>query len=202
MSPRPNVSAERKSQIVSAAVDVFSEKGFDEARMDDIATKTGLSKGTLYLYFKNKDDLIMAILNRIFQQEFTQMEALNRPDLSAAEVIRQFTRLMSSEISALVRLLPIIYQFLALAFRNRHVQGALRQYLRQYINFLIPIIQRGVEAGEFRAVDPGEVAVAMGAIIEGTGLLWVYDHAAIDLERHIQTGINLLLEGILVKASA
>lgn len=199
MSPRPNVSAERKSQIVSAAVEVFTEKGFDEARMDDIALKTGLSKGTLYLYFKNKDDLIMAILDRIFQQEFSKLERLNRVELSAVEAIREFTQLMASEVNALLRLIPIFYQFLALAFRSRYVQSALQRYLNRYINFLIPIIQRGIDSGEFRAVDPDEVAVAMGAIIEGTILLWVYDRNAIDPERHIQSGIQLLLEGIMVR---
>ena len=67
MSPRPNVTDERTSQIINAAEDVFTKKGFDEARMDDIAEQTGLSKGTLYNYFKSKDDLIIAILDRIFQ---------------------------------------------------------------------------------------------------------------------------------------
>ncbi|MGE5224173.1 MAG: TetR/AcrR family transcriptional regulator [Omnitrophica WOR_2 bacterium] len=201
MSPRPDVSDERKSQIVGAAVEVFTEKGFDEARMDDIAEKTGLSKGTLYLYFKNKDDLIMAILDRIFQQEFSKLERLNRGDLSAVEAVRDFTQLMASEIGALLRLIPIIYQFLALAFRNRYVQHALQQYLNRYMDFLIPLIQRGIDAGEFRAVDPREVAIAIGAIVEGTILLWVYDRKAIDPERHIQSGIHLLLEGILVRVS-
>lgn len=198
MSPRPNVSDERKSQIVNAAVEVFTEKGFDEARMDDIALKTGLSKGTLYLYFKNKNDLIMAILDRIFQLEFRKLERLNQEELSAVEEIHAFAQLMAREISALLLLIPIIYQFLALAFRNRYVQSALQQYLNRYLDFLIPIIQRGIASGEFRAVDPREVAVAMGAIIEGTSLLWVYDRDAINPEHHIQSGINLLLEGLMV----
>ena len=73
MSPRPDVSDERKSQIINAAEGVFTKKGFDEARMDDIAEETGLSKGTLYLYFKSKDDLIIAILDRMFQREFKQL---------------------------------------------------------------------------------------------------------------------------------
>ena len=201
MTPRPNVSDERKSQIVSAAIEVFTEKGFDEARMDDIAEKTGLSKGTLYLYFDNKNELIMAILDRIFQREFRQLESLIREGTNTVDVLRDFTQLMSREIGALLRLIPVIYQFLALAFRNHYVQHALQLYLNQYLDFLIPIIQRGIDSGELRAVDPREVAIAMGAIIEGTVLLWVYDRDAINPERHIQSGINLLLEGIMVRGS-
>jgi AcrR family transcriptional regulator len=198
MAPRPNVSDERKSQIVSAAIEVFTEKGFDEARMDDIAEKTGLSKGTLYLYFDNKNELIMAILERIFQREFRQLESLIREGTNTIDVLRDFTQLMYSEIGALLRLIPVIYQFLALAFRNDYVQRALQLYLNQYLDFLIPIIQRGIDSGELRAVDPREVAIAMGAIIEGTVLLWVYDRDAINPERHVRSGINLLLEGIMV----
>ena len=58
MAPKPDVSEERKQQILEAASEVFSQKGFDNARMEDIAEQTGLSKGSLYLYFKSKDDLI------------------------------------------------------------------------------------------------------------------------------------------------
>ena len=54
MSPRPDVSKERKQQILDAAEDVFTRKGLDNARMDDIAKRTGLSKGSLYWYFKSK----------------------------------------------------------------------------------------------------------------------------------------------------
>src|ERR671923_115913 len=115
MSPRPNVSDERKSQILNAAEGVFTKKGFDEARMDDIAEQTSLSKGTLYLYFKSKDELIIAILDRMFQGEFSRLENLNQDGLSATEAIWKMTDLLVNDILRLVRLIPIIYQFIALA---------------------------------------------------------------------------------------
>ena len=84
MSPRPDVSDERKNQILNAAEQVFTKKGLDLARMDDIAEETGLSKGTLYLYFKSKEELIIAILDRIFQGLFKQMEQRKDNELSAS----------------------------------------------------------------------------------------------------------------------
>ena len=146
MSPRPDVSDERKSQILNAAEEVFTEKGFDQARMDDIAGQTGLSKGTLYLYFKSKDDLIIAILDRLFQREFRQMEKLIVADKTARACVEEFTDLATRDISAMLRLLPIFYQFLALAFRNKYVQHALKQYLNRFLDVLIPIIQRGIDS--------------------------------------------------------
>jgi AcrR family transcriptional regulator len=196
MSPRPNVSDERKVQILNAAEDVFTKKGFDEARMDDIAEETGLSKGTLYLYFKSKDDLIIAILDRLFQREFKQLENLNQDGLSATDAMWKLTDMITKDILGLIRLIPIVYEFLALAFRNKYVQQALKKYINRYLGILIPIIQRGIDSGEFRQVDAREVAIAGSAIIEGTLLLWAYDKTLVEPEVHIRSGIKLLLEGV------
>lgn len=196
MSPRPNVSDERKIQIIKAAEDVFTNKGFDDASMNDIAEETGLSKGTLYLYFKSKDDLIVAILDRIVMSEFKRLENLNTADMSATAAIWKLTDLLTKDILGLMRLIPIIYQFLALAFRNKYVQLALKKYINHYLDILEPIIQHGIDSGEFRQVNPREAAIAMGAIIEGTLLLWVYDKTMVKPEQHIHSGMKLLLEGI------
>jgi len=200
MSPRPNVTDERTSQIINAAEDVFTKKGFNEARMDDIAEETGLSKGTLYLYFKSKDDLIIAILDRMFQREFKQLENLNQDEMSATDAIWKITDLLTKEILGMLPLIPIVYQFLALAFRNKYVQKALKKYINHYLDILTPIIQRGIDSGEFRNVDAREVAIAMGALIEGTLLLWVYDKTAVEPEYHIKSGLKLLLEGVQAHA--
>src|SRR5512146_1921013 len=108
MTPRPNVSDERKSQIINAAEEVFTRKGFEEARMDDIAEETGLSKGTLYLYFKSKDDLILSILDRIFQLDFRRLEKLNQPDMSAREVLLSLIEVIAQDAARIRRLLPIL----------------------------------------------------------------------------------------------
>lgn len=201
MSPRPNVSNERKTQIINAAEDVFTQKGFDEARMDDIAEETGLSKGTLYLYFKSKDDLIIAILDRMFQREFRQFENLDLNEQSAVETIWKITDLLTTDILRMLRLIPIVYQFLALAFRNKYIQTALKKYVSHYLDILIPIIQRGIDSGEFRQLDARETAIAMGAVMEGTLLLWVYDKSLIDPAQHIHSGMKLLLEGVQARSS-
>lgn len=196
MSPRPDVSDERKKQILNAAEQVFTKKGLDLARMDDIAEETGLSKGTLYLYFKSKEELIIAILDRIFQGLFKQMEQRKDNELSAAEAISQFTEEAIRDYKIMLRLMPVAYEFLALAFRNTTVQKALKQYFHHYMQALVPIIQRGIDSGELRPVDAREAAIAAGAIYEGTILLWVYDSSMVDVEHHIRSSIKLLLEGI------
>ena len=199
MSPKPDVSEERKDQIMNAAEQVFSQKGFSNARMDDIAEETGLSKGTLYLYYKSKDDLIIAILDRLFQREFRAFENLDLASMSAAEAIWLFADTTIKDMKIMLRLLPITYEFMGLAFRNKLVQKTFKAYLNYYLDLLIPIIQQGIDSGEFRPADAKEVAIAMGAIMEGTLLLWVYDKSLIEPEKHLRSGMKLLLEGVQAK---
>ena len=199
MSPKPDVSEERKDQIMNAAEDVFTRKGFSDARMDDIAEETGLSKGTLYLYYKSKDDLIISILDRIFQREFRVFENLDFASMSATEAIWTFTETTSKDVKMMMRLLPITYEFMGLAFRNKFVQKTFKAYLNHYLDILTPIVQHGIDTGEFRRADAKEIAIAMGAIMEGTLLLWVYDNSLIEPEKHLRSGMKLLLEGIQAK---
>lgn len=196
MSPRPDVSEERKAQIIGAAEDVFTQKGFDQARMEDIAEQTGLSKGTLYLYFKSKDELIIAILDRIFQREFRMLETMEVPESSAADSILKFVDAVTKDIKIMLRLMPITFEFMGLAFRNKFVQQAFKTYFNRYIDMLLPIIQRGIDTGEFRKVDAYEVAIAAGAVIEGTILLWVYDKSKVEPDKHIRVGMRFLLDGL------
>lgn len=199
MSPKPDVSEERKGQIMNAAEEVFTQKGFDNARMDDIAEETGLSKGTLYLYYKSKNDLIIAILDRIFQREFKALATLDLSQTSATDAIWEYVDTVSKDVKIMLRLTPITFEFMGLAFRNKFVQKAFKAYFNRYMDILIPIIQHGIDTGEFRKTDAYEVAIAAGAVMEGTILLWVYDKSKVNPEKHIRSGMKLLLEGVKAK---
>ncbi|MCU0463299.1 MAG: TetR/AcrR family transcriptional regulator, partial [Anaerolineae bacterium] len=61
----PITQKERREQILQAARTVFAQRGLAEARMDDIAQVSGLGKGTLYLYYKTKDDLVVGLLEAL-----------------------------------------------------------------------------------------------------------------------------------------
>ncbi len=197
MPPRPDVSRERNEQILEAATQVFAEKGFYKARMDDIAAQAGLSKGALYLYFKSKDAIITALLDRLFRHEMRDLSALQRAEGSARERLLRFAEAIIADLHAWLRLIPVAYEFLGLIFRNKTVQGAFRQYLRAYMDLCVPIIEEGIANGEFAPRNPQDVALALAALLEGSILLWVYDSERVDLEHNIRSGVDILLEGIV-----
>jgi AcrR family transcriptional regulator len=195
MSPRPDVSEERTDQILDAASEVFVEKGFQKARMDDIAEKSGLSKGAIYWYFKSKDDIVFGIFDRLFTREAQELEVLISSKETASSRLITYTERVIKDVNRLLRFAPIAFEFLSLAFRHKFFQNAFKRYLSNHMEILIPIIQQGIESGEFHDLDPSEAAIAVGALFEGTLALWVYNNHLVEPEHHIRVGIQLLIDG-------
>jgi AcrR family transcriptional regulator len=200
MSPRTDISIERKSQILDAATAVFARKGFYEASMDDIVDESGLSKGALYWYFKSKDQIISALLDRLFEPELEELRALGNAEGSARARVLEFAALTAREMKRMTRIIPLTYEFYALAFRNPAVRKKLREFLREYIRNLIPLIEQGMARGEFRQTDAAQIATALAAAGEGTLLLWVYDPKGIDLDQQLVAGMQFILDGIAANA--
>jgi len=196
MSPRPDVSAERKKQILDAAMIVFSRKGFHQARMDDIVRQSGLSKGTIYWYFSSKNEIITTILGDLFEREFSNLREIQNEEGSASERLLKFMRISLTDLMPMLKHMPLTYEFYAFALREETVRNTLKEYFRSYVALLIPIIQQGIDSGEFRAINAGEAAIVAGAIIEGTILLWVYDSETVDLDRCMEMGFQLFLNGL------
>jgi AcrR family transcriptional regulator len=198
MSPRPNVSEERKNQILEAAIAVFARLGFRSARMDDVAEQAGLSKGALYLYYKSKDAIIAALLNYFFTQEFKRLQTLVETEQggSVTDQAMAFAHQLAQAMQWMRRLMPIAFEFYALAGRNQEVRHSLKQYYQDYCRVLARLIERGIEQGEFRAVDAQATATTLVALYEGLALLFFVDPEAIHWEDQIITSMRLLLQGL------
>jgi len=196
MTPRPDVSEERRNQILDAATEVFTQKGFQKARMDDIVERAKLSKGTLYWYFKSKDEIILGIFDRIFGDDLPVLKLLAEENQPAMERLHAYLNQNIRSLKWMLGFAPLSLEFLSLAFRHKYFREAFQRYLERHLELLVSIIQQGIDSGEFRAADAEEVAITLSAIFEGTILLWVYDSTRIDPEAHIRSGVDMLLEGI------
>ncbi len=199
MPPKNDVSEERKSQILNAAMETFSELGFHKARMSDIAETSGLSKGSLYWYFDSKDSIILNLLEKFFEPELKDLRALLTDNRSAENRLEIYVDRVSIDMVTMVKWMPLIHDFIALAFRKEQVRKAISRYYQRHLEILLSLIQQGMDAGEFQAENAMEASIAIGSIMEGTVLLWIYDPAQIDIKYHLKTNINLLLQGLRTK---
>jgi AcrR family transcriptional regulator len=199
MAPRPDVSEERRTQIVESAIKVFAREGFADARMEDVASESGLSKGLLYWYFKSKEEIIIAIADLLFSGEFRRMEQLSAEGLTAHASLDSFLDIFIDDLRGMLKVAPVIYEFYALAFRNTVVRRVMQKYLRRFLAIMQPIIQRGMDNGEFASGDSLQTAIAIGAALEGTLLLWAYAPNMVQPEAQLRAAMALLLAGLEFK---
>lgn len=196
MSPRADVSEERKAQILEAARKTFSERGFHNTRMSDIAEETGLSKGALYWYFESKDAIILSLLRKVFEPELQGFKALLEDDRSAEQRLMIYAERGAEDIQNMLAWMPLLYEFLVLAFRRGNIKKYISSFYQSNMNMLENLIQQGMDSGEFQATSAQDGAIAMGSIIEGTLMLWMYDPEKIDIKNQIIRNTQILLQGL------
>ena len=201
MSPRPDVSEERKTQILTAATKVFSNHGFANARMDDIVAESGLSKGALYWYFDSKDAIIVSILDQIFDYETAHVREILEIEDSAKAKLEVFVDTTIKDLEKMKPMMPIFFDFWSLSVRKKTIKLAIKRYYQNFLDLIEPIIEEGIKKGEFRTVEVKETAVALGAIYEGTILFYLYFSDTINIEKQFRTNLDLILKGLLRNSS-
>jgi len=172
----------RPQQIIEAALEVFGGCGLAKSRLQDIADRAGVSKGTIYLYFPNKEELFREMVRQtavaaIENAEKTITRGTPTEQLCAA--MRGYWNFVRSPVfSTIYRLvLGELHQFPDLAefYADEVVSRGLR--------FLSAIIGRGVETGEFREIEPMIAARMLVALTVMNGI-WRDEHTGVPLLCH------------------
>ena len=173
---------DRPEQIITAALQVFGECGLANARLQDIAERAGVSKGTIYLYFPNKEELFREMIRK------TAVAAIERTEQAVShgtptEQLMAFMKgywqfVRTPVFSTLYRLvLGELHQFPDLAKFYAH------EVVSRGLKLLSGIIRRGTDTGEFREIDPAVAARMLVALVVMNGI-W----------RDEQTGVPLLAD--------
>ncbi len=144
----------RPQEIVEAALSVFSERGFAAARLDDVAARAGVSKGTLYLYFPNKEELFKAVVRAAIVPNIEMAERLLAENRDSSFAILEkllaimATRILRTKAGAIPKLI--------IAEAGNFPDLARFYYdevIRRAFALLSAVLARGVESGEFRPLD-------------------------------------------------
>jgi AcrR family transcriptional regulator len=192
----PRRADDRSDQILDAASRVFARLGLGQARMDDVAAESRLGKGTLYLYFRSKDQLIDALVARLIGIYTRRLAAIRSSGGTASERLATFVDEYVGEIVRLAPLSPVIVEVYARAARHATVRELLRRYFTGFRGELAGLIGDGVASGEFRATDPDAVAVALTGQLEGLALLWLLDRDHVDIVEIARQALRLLIAGL------
>jgi TetR/AcrR family transcriptional regulator, repressor for uid operon len=179
MCPRvtDQYKTEVKEKIVQAAITTFSKYGYDKTRMDDIAKSAKLGKGTLYLYFKSKEELFYAISENSIKELKEQLSKLfsKKEDLvqDAEKFYDQYRNLIhdSEKVS---------FEMIAESSRNPKLRKALYEQRMKVYDIVIDYLRRQIEKGFFRKdMDVNAIASGLVALYDGltiSKLLGISEH--------------------------
>ena len=143
-------AAERRNAILKAALDEFSERGFAAARLDDVARRAGVAKGTIYLYFKDKEALFQELVRFQIGPVVGALEAVLASDLPLAVIVEHALDIFVREIYGTHR-----KQVLRLIISEGPRFPALAEF---YYREVLAHILKAVRARLARAVERGEIA--------------------------------------------
>ena len=200
MPPRPDVSEERKAQIYQAALTCFNRKGYHRTTMDDIVAESGLSKGSLYWYFKSKKELFISLFQEVMGQLGQAWEAIAaNQEASATEKLHASLALFRAGLGEMVPFFSVMMEAWALTRYDEDVESIIQELYGPYLDIMIRIIEEGVANGEFRVESVRAMALVIMTLFDGITLalgtgLWHGDWDAL-----MDAAEELVLRGLGVE---
>ena len=187
---RSGRSGDKRERILRAAIQVFAEKGFFQAKISEIAAVAQVADGTIYLYFDNKDDLLIQVFEEIMVRFIDGLkEALEGTD----EASERIGRVIEHHLS-MVEAPPDIAAVIAVELRQspKFMKEYKNPKFAQYMRSIAAIIEEGARMGTFRSDgDPIIAARALCGMLDEVVLSWVLVGRRFDL-RHSAEQVQLI----------
>ncbi len=187
---------QRRRQILRSARAEFVAKGFQDARVEDVAREASLSKGAVYFYFKSKRDLFMALVLEEHEQTYAILDA-SEQDLRPALV--KLLELGGGYLDHFARkdAPPRVNLMMCeLGMRDADIREECQAIHHRFVDATARIVAQGIAEGSFRSADPLAIAQMIKAMIDGFA-----GQAAINIEldqqRLVGEGFKMILRGIL-----
>lgn len=182
-------------QIIDAAVIVIAENGYHQAQVSKIAKQAGVADGTIYLYFKNKEDILISVFQEKMGVFVSKLEQIIARDLSASSklglMIESHFELLASDIH-----LAIVTQ-LELRQSNHELRTKINDVLREYLKLMDQILIQGMKNEEFDAKMDIRLARQMVfGTMDETITTWVMNDHKYDLVELAPQVQRLLLKGM------
>ena len=186
----------KRKKILEAAVLVFSQKGFHQARMEEIAKQAGVAKGTLYYNFPGKSKLFAATVTEGMEKIVGQVEKELESDLPFKEHLR---KLISSNLFLYLKysdLSKIVFNELTSGIDNDVLEEIEKVRLR-YIDFISDLLRQGQERGYLKKVDARLAAVGIIGLMDSLCNYYLKNHEMLDQETLIDIMFSILSSGLL-----
>src|SRR6516225_6252163 len=186
--------ADKRTAILRAAIDVFAARGFFNAQVADVARAAGVAAGTVYLYFRSKDDLLVSIFERSMRESLAEGRALVADLRDPGERLRQFARLHLARLGR-DRHLAIVFQ-VELRQSTKFMERFSSTLLRDYLGLIRGAIADGQRDGLFREdIKPTVAAKMLFGALDEMATNWILSRRRYPLEADADAVVDLFLNG-------
>lgn len=198
--------ARRQDEILAAAFEEFAANGYSETRLDDIAHRAGIAKGTIYLYFKSKERLFCAVLRGLTHRIFRELEAyIGAFSGSAEELLREIVSLEYAKVVANPNARAALRLFLAESNRLPELSAIyLREVITPGTRALRQIIAKGIAHGEFRKTKLAQFpqVLAGPTVLAVVWILIMGEREPLDWDGYMEAHLDVLLHGLVRRADS
>lgn len=192
---RQKQKSKRQEEILAAAFKVFADHGFEATRIDEIARRAGIAKGTIYLYFRDKEHLFRAMVRSLVQRRFDAVAG--NFEGTAEQLLRELQSRMYSQVVKNEKVRSIVRLLIAEGGRfPQLVEIYHHEIIAPGIKALREALQQGIASGEFRetaALEFPQLLVAPGVL----AIVWRLLHGErhrLDLEAYQKAHAEFVLE--------
>ena len=187
---------QRKEQILKAALSVIVEKGYERSRMDDIVQSSKLSKGAIYWYFKSKKEVYLSLVDHwVKNYNSGFIENLEKHSTASAQLKGLFDYFMK-QFDKDPAAFKILVEFWSLSGRDSDFNDKLQKVYSEFLKYIVTIIEKGVNAGEFKKVDPQITALSILINIEGLNWFTLFNKSGVEAHEYIHTISEFILAGV------
>jgi AcrR family transcriptional regulator len=191
--PREARSAAKREAILAAALDEFSQRGFEAARLDDLAKRAGVAKGTIYLYFRDKEALFQELIRGMLTPVVGTIEAMGQADIPIGVLADRIVDIFVREVYE-TRRKDVIRLMITEGRRFPHIaEFYYREVLSRIIAAMRALLARAAARGEVPAglVDFPQIIAAPGLVaIVWSGLFERFE--PLDVRALMKTHLTLL----------
>ncbi len=178
----PGIADQRRGQMLRAALDVISERGFADTRIADIAERIGISPALVIYYFKTKDQLLTEAIRHY--EDTWYADGLRRMDkmATAAERIEEFVamNLLPDPDPEPERTWKLWLDFWVQAARNPEVAQVRQEFDERWREKVVTLVSEGQRTGEFASIDPYPFSIVLCALLDGLAIQIAVEDPVVD----------------------
>ncbi len=189
----------RKNQILDAAMEVITQNGFENSRMDDVVKSSNLSKGAIYWYYKSKKDLYLDLVNYWVMRYSDMVSKIIEKDQKASLQLKKLLNYFIDEYEKDPQPFKALTEFWSMAQKDDDFHNKLQKVYASFLEVIESIISNGKNTGEFKNVNTRIAALSIMMNIETINWFTLFDGHGVSAREYFNTLGDFILAGLLKK---